>query len=122
MVQKIVFPTGGIFIGIKRKGDANTNEILQKALIKRGFSIEAGGKYCKGKKVFVWEVDDDFVNMLYAEEWNFKLKFVVYMEIGYIFQRFPLKDPRVKTKAKHMREKLLKKLKKLKERRDKEVC
>ncbi|MBU2028302.1 hypothetical protein KJ761_00205 [Patescibacteria group bacterium] len=103
MVQKIVFPTGGIFIGIKREGDANTNEILYNALIRRGFSTEAEGKQYKGKTVSVWLVDADFVNMLYADEKDFKLKFIVYMELEYIFQEFRIVEPVIRKKARHAR-------------------
>jgi hypothetical protein len=103
MNQGIIFPTGGIFIGIKGEGDANTNEILQRALIKRSFSTEVGGKDYKGKRVFVWEVDADFVNMLYVEEKDFILKFNVYIEIGYTLQIFNLLKPVIRKKARHGR-------------------
>lgn len=103
MTQKIVFPTGGIYIGIKRKGDANTNEILHRALIRRGFSTEFEVKEYGGEKVEVWIVDSDFVNMLYPQEKDFILKFVVYMEIEYVFQEFCLIDPVTKKAAKHAR-------------------
>lgn len=121
MDQKIVFPTGGIFIGIKRKGDANTNEILNRAFIETGIlkDLYPEGKKFKGKKIDVWEVDSDFVNMLYAREKDFKLKFDVYIELDFTLQRFRLPDPRVKKKAKQMRLKLLKKIE---ERRSKEYA
>jgi len=103
MSQKIVFPTGGIFIGIKRKGDANTNEILHKALVMRGFSTEFEGKKHKGETVNVWLVDTDFVNMLYTQEKDFILKFSVYIEIDYTLQIFNLLKPVIRKKARHGR-------------------
>jgi hypothetical protein len=106
MKQRKLFPTSVLYIGIKGEGDANTNEILYEALTNANISTEHERKEYKGKPVYVWKVNYAFVKMFYREQYNFKLLFVVYMEIKSTLQIWPLFDPAIMKKAK--REKWLK--------------
>ena len=63
------------------------------------------------------KVDSDFVQMLYTQEHDFKLKFVVYFEKNYNMQIFPLLKPTLKKKARDERFKVVKKLKEMKRKK-----
>ncbi|HOW60698.1 MAG TPA: hypothetical protein P5548_00720 [Candidatus Moranbacteria bacterium] len=99
--RKTVF--GGIYIGIKGGGDANTNEILYKALVDANLSTEHERKEYKGTPINVWKVTSSFVKMLYKKQHNFNLLFVAYEEINYTLQIFKFLDPIVRKKAKQMK-------------------
>ena len=62
----------------------------------------------------MWKVDSDFVQMLYTQEHDFKLKFVVYFEKNYNMQLFPLMKPSMRKKARDESFKAVKKLKEMK--------
>lgn len=94
---------GGIYIGIKGKGDANTNEILYRALTDANISTEYEGKDYKGEPVDVWKVTSEFIKMFYKKQYDFNLRFVVYEEINSTFQLFTLLDPVMRKKAKQAR-------------------
>lgn len=94
---------GGIYIGIKEAGDANTNEILYRALTDAALSTEHERKEYEGKPVDVWNVPSSFVKMLYKKQHNFKLLFSVYEELNSTLQLFELLDPVVRKKAKQAR-------------------
>lgn len=113
---------GGFFIGIKNEGDANTNEILYRALEYASLSTEHERKEYRGKPVNVWNVPTSFIEMLYKKHHDFKLLFVVYEEINYTLQLFELLDPIVQKKAKIGRMKIVKKLKNIKNKEGKTMA
>lgn len=105
MSEKISKPAGttafgGIYIGIKDGGDANTNEILYKALTDANLSTEHERKEHKGEPVDVWNVPSSFIKMFYKKQHNFKLLFTVYEELNHTLQLFKLLDPVIRKKAK----------------------
>ncbi|HOX11022.1 MAG TPA: hypothetical protein P5323_03390 [Candidatus Moranbacteria bacterium] len=110
--RKIQF--GGIYIGIKNEGDANTNEILYRALTDASLSTEHERKEYKGKPVNVWKVSSSFVKMLYKKQHDFNLLFVVYEEINFTLQLFKFLDPIVRKKAKNECDNVVKELRKIK--------
>lgn len=103
MENKIFFPTGDVYIGIKGAGDANTNEILHNALTDKNISTEHEGKYYNEELVYVWKVNPAFVKMLYRKQKNFNLLFDVYIENNYIMQIFRFLEPPLQKKAKQKR-------------------
>jgi len=102
MESKIFFPTGDVYIGIKNKGEATTNERLYKALIAANISADPDPvrKEYNGEPIDVFLVTTDFVQMFYGKEKDFNLKFDVYIEKNYIMQLFPLLKPSIQKKAK----------------------
>ena len=102
MESKIFFPTGDVYIGIKNKGEATTNERLYKALIAANISADPDPvrKEYNGEPIDVFLVTTDFVQMFYGKEKDFNLKFDVYIENNYIMQLFPLLKPSIQKKAK----------------------
>lgn len=103
-----------LYIGFEGNlDDGNTNEIIQRIIVdgRSSVSMIFVVKEYKGKEISVLEVTRDFVERFYAKRYNFKLKFIVYAEINCILQQFRLLEQPVRDKAKHMRQKLMKKIK-----------
>jgi len=103
MHQAKLFAFGGLYVGIRGSGDANTNEIIYRALTEAGLSTELESKLYQKERIKVWKVNSGFVKMLYAREKDFKLKFIVYIELDFTLQRFRLMEPSVKKAAKRWR-------------------